>query len=84
MKCPNCKGEWPPPKNISFSKCPFCQTDLLIALNTSEKKLQTEEILKNLITVYGKDILLQEQRLSALIADLFAHNVKTKKLLFFQ
>ena len=49
MKCTNCQEEWMPPQNVSLSKCPFCQTNILQALNTKTEELSPEEILRNLL-----------------------------------
>ena len=82
MKCSNCHGEWTPPKNTTLTKCPFCQTDIIQLLNQQEEMQSTEVILQNMLQVYGIEILQDERRLKAIIADLFAHDRKTKKRLF--
>jgi hypothetical protein len=81
MKCTNCQGEWTPPANKSVSKCPFCQTDILQMLNEQAEVLSTEVILANMLQAYGTDLLQNQQRLSAMISDLFAHDNKIKRLL---
>ena len=81
MKCTKCQGEWTPPANKSLSKCPFCQADILQMLNEQAEVLSTEVILANMLQAYGTDLLHNQQRLSAMISDLFAHDHKTKRLL---
>ena len=81
MKCSSCLGEWTPPKNVSLSQCPFCQTDLLQMLLQKAEEQTPEIILQKLIEVYGVELLQQEQRLSAMISDVFAHDKRTKKML---
>lgn len=81
MKCLFCYAEWTPPVNESLSKCPFCQTDILQVLNLKITELTPEVILRNMLQVYGMELLQQEQRLSAMITDLFAHDKRTKKML---
>jgi len=81
MKCPSCQGEWTPPPNVSLSKCPFCQSDIIQTLNEQSGELTPEVILRNLLQVYGIELLQKEQRLSAMISDLFAHDKRTKKML---
>ena len=81
MKCTNCQGEWTPPANKSLSTCPFCQADILQMLNEQAEVLSTEVILANMLQTYGTDLLQNQQRLSAMISDLFAHDHKTKRLL---
>lgn len=83
MKCTNCQGEWTPPQNVSLSKCPFCQSDILQSLNIQAGELTPEVILRNMLQVYGTELLQNEQRLSAMIADLLAYDKKTIKLLLF-
>ncbi len=81
MKCTNCQGEWTPPANKSLSKCPFCQADILQMLNEQAEVLSTEVILANMLQAYSTDLLQNQQRLVAMISDLFAHDHKTKRLL---
>lgn len=81
MKCTNCQREWTPPANKSLSKCPFCEADILQMLNEQAEVLSTEVILANMLQAYGTDLLQNQQRLSAMISDLFAHDNKTKRLL---
>lgn len=81
MKCTNCQGEWTPLVNKSLSKCPFCQADILQMLNEQAEVLSTEVILANMLQAYSTDLLQNQQRLSAMISDLFAHDHKTKRLL---
>ncbi len=81
MKCTKCQGEWTPPANQSLGKCPFCQADILQMLNEQAEVLSTEVILANMLQAYGTDLLQNQQRLSAMISDLFAHDHKTKRLL---
>jgi CRISPR/Cas system-associated protein endoribonuclease Cas2 len=81
MKCTSCLGEWIPPPNRSTSKCPFCGADVLQILNQQAVNLTPDVILRNMIIAYGMEIIQNEQRLSAMISDLFAHEPKTKKLL---
>ncbi len=81
MKCTNCQSEWTQPANKSVSKCPFCQADILQMLNEQAEVLSTEVILANMLQAYSTDLLQNPQRLTAMIADLFAHDHKTKRLL---
>lgn len=81
MKCLSCHAEWTSPVNESLSKCPFCHTDLLSTLSPSKSRGKPEDILRNLFQIYGYELLQQEQRLSAMIADLFAHDKRTQKML---
>jgi hypothetical protein len=81
MKCANCQSEWTSPKNKSLSICPFCQTDILQMLNKQAEVLSTEVILSNMLQVHGSELLQNQQRLSAMISDLFAHDPKSKRLL---
>jgi len=81
MKCTKCQGEWTPPANQSLGKCPFCQADILQMLNEQAEMLSTEVILANMLQAYSTDLLQNQQRLSAMISDLFAHDLKTKRLL---
>ncbi len=81
MKCTNCQSEWTPPANKSLSKCPFCEADILQMLNEQAEVLSTEVILANMLQAYGTDLLQNQQRLSAMISDLFAHDNKIKRLL---
>jgi len=48
MKCTNCLAEWTPPQNVSLSKRPFCQTDILQMLNKQAETLSTEAIFFNI------------------------------------
>lgn len=75
MKCPSCQND------ISLSKCAFCRTDLFRQINLQAQELKPEMILRNMIEIYGLELLQQEQRLSALISDLFAQDIKIEKLL---
>ncbi|KAF0128463.1 MAG: KWG Leptospira repeat protein [Bacteroidetes bacterium] len=81
MKCTNCQGEWTAPANKSLSKCPFCQADMLQMLNEKAEVLSTDVILGNMLQAYGTVLLQNQQRLAAMISDLFAHDHKTKRLL---
>lgn len=81
MKCTKCQGEWTPPANQSLGKCPFCQADILQMLNEQAEVLSTEVILANMLQAYGTELLQNQQRLTAMISDLFAHDHKTKRLL---
>lgn len=81
MKCTKCQGEWNPPANISLNKCPFCQADILHMLNEQSATFSTEDLLTNIIKAYGCNVLQNQQRLAAIIADLFAHDQKAKRLL---
>ena len=81
MKCSNCQGEWTPPANQSLGKCPFCQADILQMLNAQAEVQSTEVILDNMLQAYGIDLLKNQQRLAAMIADLFPHDLKTKRML---
>ena len=81
MKCTKCQGEWTPPANKSLTKCPFCHADILQMLNEQAEVLSTEVILANMLQAYGTDLLHNQQRLTAMISDLFAHDHKTKQLL---
>lgn len=74
-------GEWMPPKNVSLSKCPFCSASILLLSSQDNKLLTTEEILQNLLSVYGIEILQHEEQLSGMISDFFTHDKKTQKLL---
>ncbi len=81
MKCTNCQAEWTPPPNISLSKCPYCQSNILPMLNQQADVLSPDMILKNMLQVYGRELLLNPQRLSAMISDLFTHDSGSKRLL---
>ena len=81
MKCPNCQGEWTSPTNISLNKCPFCQTDLMQVLIAQSKVIAPELALRNLLQIQGLELLQNPQCLSAIIADLFEHDKRTKNLL---
>lgn len=81
MKCPSCQGEWTPPKNVILSKCPFCQIDILMALNEKIENPEPEIILFNMLQVYGFELLQDELRLTEMIDKLFAQDPKGKKIL---
>ncbi|MCX6277245.1 MAG: hypothetical protein NT004_04000 [Bacteroidetes bacterium] len=50
-------------------------------LNEQAQLLSTEVVLSNMLQVYGTGLLQNQQRLSAMISDLFSHDPKTKRLL---
>ncbi|MCX6267966.1 MAG: WG repeat-containing protein [Bacteroidetes bacterium] len=81
MKCASCQGEWTPPENLSLSKCPFCQTDILQKMSNQAEVDSTEAILGKMLQLYGFELLKQDQRLSAMISDLFSHDKRIKKML---
>ncbi len=81
MKCTKCQGEWTPPANQSLGKCPYCQADILQMLNEQAEELSPKVILANMLQAYSTDLLQNQQRLTAMISDLFAHDHKTKRLL---
>lgn len=80
MKCKNCGGEWNPPKNISLTVCPFCNTPIIEKLEV-EKNIQPYEVIKNIVSDYGEAILADTKKLSALIMDLITEKTKEKNIL---
>lgn len=80
MRCKNCGGEWNPPKNISLTVCPFCNTPI-IEKSAENKILQPYEIIKNIVDEYGKNILNDNKKLLALLMDLFIEKTKEKNIL---
>ncbi len=81
MNCTSCQGQWTPPPNLPVSNCPFCGANLFVILNNQAKTATPEVVLNNMLHVYGWTLLQNEQRLIAIVIDLFAHNSKVKKLL---
>ncbi len=81
MKCTICQAEWTPPPNISLSKCPFCQADILSMVNEKAEIQSADVILNNMLQIYGRELLQNQQRLTAMISDLFGHDKRTKNIL---
>lgn len=80
MRCKNCGGEWNPPKNISLTICPFCNTPI-IEKNEQTQSLQPYEIIKNIVDKYGEEIFSNSKKLSALMMDFFTEKTKEKNIL---
>ncbi len=80
MKCLHCGGEWSPPKNISLTICPFCNTP--IVENTKElNSSKPYEVIKHIVEQYGADIFLDNKKLSALLIDLITEKTKERNIL---
>ncbi len=80
MRCKNCGGEWNPPKNMSLTICPFCNTPI-IEKNEQTQSLQPYEIIRNIVEKYGEEIFSNNKKLSALLMDFFTEKTKEKNIL---
>ncbi len=81
MICPHCHNEWEPIENSLIGTCPHCRSVILTAVNKEVCTLPPATILHYMVEFYGKELLHNPQKLTGLINDLFAHDIKTKKLL---
>lgn len=80
MKCTKCGGEWIPPQSISvsISNCPFCGTAVL-NVELAKGYTSLNLFLQYIVSLYGKEIYKNKQKLSNLIADLYAGDEYLKR-----
>ena len=69
MKCPKCKAEFTPPAGTSLANCPLCEEVLLRPADLQRCETMPEA-LESLSVTYGREILLNQQRLRAFLQDL--------------
>jgi len=75
-KCNNCGSEWN--SNQSVTKCPFCGESLI----DKNKTISTlDEGIKEIVSMFGIEILQNEKRFYSLVMDFVPYNEKEKKLL---
>lgn len=81
MKCKSCGSEWNAPQNISvsLSSCPFCGASLTPA--APKQFLTVEDVLTEITSRFGVDVLRNGQRTMALFSDLSPSLMRERLLL---
>ena len=81
MKCKQCGAEWNLPENSSMkiSKCPFCGADML---NVEDARNITNfgEFMAFIVSIYGKEIYNDSDKIAELIDKYYTGNTKFKRL----
>lgn len=80
MKCPKCEKECNESNSIASNAyiCPFCGHKF--SQNGDERK-NVNQVIKNLVEVYGIEILEDSNRMNALLMDYIPHSDKERKLI---
>ena len=80
IRCEKCNSEWTVEEKISYSisKCPFCAATISNKKDTYES---VSESIQDIISKYGKNILLDSKRFYSLLTDYIPEKEKELKAL---
>ena len=81
MICTKCKNRWSVSEEVALGNCPVCGADSLMMLNSQLSNPSVDAILKNIIVVFGRELLSDQEQLSLIIGDVFSKDQRLVKLL---